>query len=50
MGGDARDLVPWFMHLNHLLRHHRLPAAEQTLDIVRVQQKTTLNDLEKSAA
>ena len=52
MGGDAQDIVPCFLHLNYLLRHHRLRAAEQELDIllVRVQQKAVLHNLVKSAA
>lgn len=51
-GGDAQDIVPYFIRLNHLLRRNQLRAAEHELDIllVRVQLKTALHDWRKSAA
>jgi len=51
-GGDAQDLVPSFIRLNHLLRRNHLQAAEQELDtlLVRVHLKTALHDVGKSAA
>lgn len=51
-GGDAQDIVPSFIRLNHLLRRNHLRAAEHELDIllVRVQLKTALHDFGKSAA
>ena len=51
-GGDAQDIVPSFIRLNHLLRRNQLRAAEHELDIllVRVQLKNALHDFGKSAA
>ena len=51
-GGDAQDLVPYFIRLNHLLRRNQLRAAEHELDtlLVRVHLKTALHDFGKSAA
>jgi hypothetical protein len=51
-GGNAQDIVPSFIRLNHLLRRNQLRAAEHELDILlaRVQLKTALHDFGKSAA
>ena len=51
-GGDAQDIVPYFIRLNYLLRRNHLRVAEYELDtlLVRVQLKTALHDFGKSAA